>query len=81
MLHGIGKHEDVIDTIAKLCVVSLDFLDDDANHAIWKVKEEIKLEKLIKNYREIVTKVNDKYEQVPYGKLDSFVEKTRNIDH
>ena len=87
LLHGIGKHEDVIDTIAKRGVVSLDFLDDDSNHAFcyvsafWKVKEEIKLEKFIKNYSGIVAKVNDKYEQVPYGELDSFVEKMRNVDH
>lgn len=87
LLHGIGIHEDVIDIIAKRGVVSLDFLDDNSNHAFcyvsafWKVKEEIELGKFVKNYSGIIAKVNNQYEQIPYGELDSFVEKMRNVDH
>jgi len=87
LLHGVGKHSDVTDIIAKRGVVSLDYLGDNSNHgvcyvsAFWKVFKEIKLCDFVKNYSGIIAKVNDEYEQVPYGKLDDFVEKMKNIDH
>jgi len=87
LLHGIGKHSDVIDIIAKRGVVSLDYLGDNSNHgvcyvsAFWKLNNEVKLGEFIKNYSGIIAKVNDKYEQVPYGQLDTFVEKMKNVEH
>ena len=87
LLHGIGKHTNVIDVIAKRGVVRLDFLDANSNHAFcyvsafWKVDKEIKFSEFIKNYSGIIVKVDDNYEQVPYGKLDLFVEKMKNVDH
>lgn len=87
LLHGIGKHSDVIDIIAERGVVSLDYLGDNSNHgvcyvsAFWKVAQEISLCDFVKNYSGIIAKVNDEYEQIPYGQLDNFVEKMKNVDH
>lgn len=87
LLHGIGKHIDVIDIIAKRGVVSLDYLGDNSNHgvcyvaAFWKVSQEILLGEFINNYSGMIAKVNDKYEQIPYKQLDNFVEKMKDVDH
>jgi len=65
LLHGVGKHSDVTDIIAKRGVVSLDYLGDNSNHgvcyvsAFWKVFKEIKLCDFVKNYSGIIAKVND----------------------
>lgn len=87
LLHGIGKHTDLITIFAERGIVSQDYLDDDSSHAFcyesafWSVNKEILLKDYIKNYSGMIAKYNDKYEQVPYGELDSFVEKMKDIDH
>jgi len=87
LLHGIGKHVDVLDLISKRGIVSQDYFGDYSNHAFcyesafWNVKKEILLKEYIRNYSGMVVKVKDNYEQVPYGKLDEFVEKMKDIDH
>ena len=87
LLHGIGKHTDIINIFAERGIVSQDYFDNDSDHAFcyesafWSVDKEISLKEFIKNYSGIIAKVNDKYEQVPYGEIDNFVEKVRNIDH
>ena len=87
LLHGIGIHTDKINTFAERGIVSQDYFEDASNHAFcyesafWSVNKDIYLEEFVKNYSGIVAKYNDIYEQIPYGKLDEFVEKMKNIDH
>ena len=87
LLHGIGKHIDVIDIFSERGILSLDFVGDSSNHAFcytsafWTVKDDISLKEFIENYSGIVANVNNEYIQVPYKKLDDFVEKIRNVDH
>ncbi len=87
LLHGIGSHVDLINLFSERGVVSQDYFDDNSNHAFcyesafWNVKGEITLEEYIQNYSGIVASVNKKYYQVPYGKLDEFVETLKDIDH
>ena len=87
LLHGIGKHLDIINCFADRGIISQDFLGDDSNHAFcytsafWNVKKDISLKEYIKNYSGGIAKVNHEYIQVPYGKLDEFVENVKDIDH
>jgi len=88
LLHGIGKHIDLIENVfAKRGIVSQDFFGDDSNHAFcytaafWTVDKKILLKDFVKNYSGMVVKCNDNYEQVPYGELDNFVEKMKDVDH
>lgn len=87
LLHGIGTHSDVLEIISKRGIVSQDYFDECSNHAFcyesafWTVNKEISLQDYVKNYSGMVVKYNDQYVQVPYGNLDAFVEKMRNIDH
>ena len=49
LLHGIGKHNDLISLFAEREIVSQDYFGDNSNHAFcyesafWNVKEKIKL--------------------------------------
>lgn len=87
LLHGIGKHTDIIDVFAERGIISQDYFEEESNHAFcwesafWNVKENISLQEYIKNYSGMIAKVNGQYLQVPYGKLDDFVEKMREVDH
>ena len=87
LLHGIGNHLDILNVFADRGIVSQDFFGDDSNHAFcytsafWDIKEDISLKKFIENYSGVIAKVNDKFIQVPYGKLDEFVENVKDIDH
>jgi len=87
LLHGIGKHTDIINIFADRGIISQEFLGDDSNHAFcytsafWNVKKDISLKEYIENYSGVIAKVNDKFIQVPYGKLDEFVENVKDIDH
>ena len=87
LLHGIGTNIKYLDVMAKRGIVSQDYFGDCSNHAFcyesafWIVKENISLGEYIKNYSGMVAKVKDEYIQVPYGSLDSFVEKMKEVDH
>lgn len=88
VLHGIGSHTELLEPIfSKRGIVSQDFYGEHSNHAFcytsafWNVKHKITLQEYIKNYSGMIVKYNDTYEVVPYGELDSFVEKMRNVDH
>ena len=87
LLHGIGKHTDILEKIASRGIVSQDYFGDSSNHAFcyesafWTVGGDITLKEFVENYSGIVAKVNDDYWQVPYGKLDEFVEILKNVDH
>ena len=86
-LHGIGKNSDIANFIAKHGILSKEATGDMGNHAfqfvvgLWRVKEDIALKDYIKNYSGMIVTYDDKIEQVPYKKLDDFVEKMRNVDH
>jgi len=87
LLHGIGTNIKYLDIMSKRGIVSQDYFGDCSDHAFcyesafWNVKNEISLGQYIKNYSGIVAKVKDEYIQVPYGALDDFVEKLKDIDH
>lgn len=87
LLHGIGSNIKYLDVMAKRGIVSQDYFGDCSNHAFcyesafWIVKENISLGEYIKNYSGMVVKVKDEYVQVPYGGLDNFVEKMKDVDH
>jgi hypothetical protein len=87
LLHGIGKHTDIINVFAERGIVSQDYLEDASDHAFcyesafWSVDDKISLKEFIKNYSGMVVKYNGNYEQVPYGELDNFVEKMKKVDH
>lgn len=87
LLHGIGKHVDLIEIFAERGVTSPDFFDTTVNHAFcytaafWNVKGEIPLQEYIENYSGIVANVNDEYWQVPYKHLDEFVEILKDVNH
>lgn len=87
ILHGIGSHTDIIKIFSERGIISPDFFGTNINHAFcytsafWTVDNNILLKDFIKNYSGIVANYNGNYELVPYGELDNFVEKMRNIDH
>ena len=87
LLHGIGKHVDIINIFAQRGIISQDYFEEPSNHAFsyetafWNVSGNISLKEYIENYSGIIAKVNNEYIQVPYGKLDEFVEKMKKIDH
>jgi len=86
-LHGIGNNVDNINFIAEKGILSKESTGLFGNHAfrfvvgLWKVKGKISLEEYIENYSGIVAHVNNKNWQVPYKKLDEFVETLKNVDH
>ena len=87
LLHGIGKHVDIINVFAERGIVSQDYFEDASDHAFcyesafWSVLEDIPLKEYIENYSGIVAKVNSEYWQVPYGRLDEFVERMKEVEH
>lgn len=86
LLHGIGTNNSIINIISKRGIVSPDYYGTSSNHAFyyesafWNVDKNISLKDYIQNYSGIIAKYNDKYEQVPYGKLDNFVEKMKKVN-
>lgn len=87
LLHGIGKHNDLIELFGERGITSPDFFDTNTDHAFcytaafWNVTGEISLQEYIENYSGIIANVNDEYWQVPYKKLDEFVEVLKEVDH
>ena len=87
LLHGIGKYVDIINIFAERGIVSQDYFEDASDHAFyyeaafWNVKGEISLKEYIRNYSGMIAKVNKNYYQIPYGKLDEFVERMKEVNH
>ena len=84
LLHGIRDKVDLLEIFSDRGIVSNDYLTNEAashafiyNSGFWSVKSEIPLKEFIINYSGMVAKYDDKWEQVPYKKLDEFVEKMR----
>lgn len=86
-LHGIGNNIDSVGFISRKGILSKEATGLFGNHAfkfvvgLWRVKGEISLKEYIENYSGIVANVNNEYWQVPYKKLDEFVETLKNVDH
>ena len=85
LLHGIRDKVDLLDVFSERGIISNDYLVDEvSSHALiynsgfWSVKNEISLKEFVINYSGMIAKYEDKWEQVPYKKLDEFVEKMRN---
>lgn len=85
-LHGFGNNLEILDLFAKRGLINKDY-EFGASHSIhhavslWHIKKKIKLSDYILNYSGMSVKYNGKYEMVPYGQLDKFVEKMRKIPH
>jgi hypothetical protein len=84
LLHGIRDKVDLLDVFSERGIISNDYLVDEVsshafiyNSGFWSVKNEISLKEFIINYSGMIAKYDDKWEQVPYKKLDEFVEKMR----
>ncbi len=86
-LHGVGNSEKATLFVSNNGIVSKEATGDLGNHAfqfvvgLWRVKEKILLSDYIKNYSGIIAKYNNINEQVPYGKLDEFAEKMKDVEH
>lgn len=87
-LHGIGKNSEIAYFISKNGILSKEATGDMGNHAfqfvvgLWRVKKDnTLLVDYIKNYSGMVVKYNDEVKQIPYKKLDNFVEEMRSVDH
>ncbi len=86
LLHGLGNKYSNVEKISERGIVSRSYFSKNLDYAFcygttyWTVSKKIKLEDYIINYSGIVAKYNDKYEQVPYKKLDDFVEKMKKKD-
>ncbi|MGN0974022.1 MAG: hypothetical protein ACI4OT_04700 [Bacilli bacterium] len=88
LLHGIGDHYDKLDLFSERGIISNDYFSNQLgnhafiyNSAFWTVDKNIKLKDFIINYSGMIAKYNDTYEIVPYGQLDSFVEKMKEVNH
>lgn len=87
LLHGIGKNEKALDFVAQNGIVSKEAVGCKAGHAVkfvsgfWRVKKEILLKDYILNYSGMDVCYENNRELVPYGALDCFVEKMKNIPH
>ena len=85
-LHGFGNNLEILDLFSQRGLINKDY-EFGASHSIhhavslWHIKKKIKLSDYILNYSGMSVKYNGKYEMVPYGQLDKFVEKMRKIPH
>ncbi len=84
LLHGIRDKVDLLKLFSERGIISNDYLRDEIsshafiyNSGFWRVNKKISLKEYVINYSGIVAKYDDKWEQVPYKKLDEFVEKMR----
>ena len=87
LLHGIRTYNNLLDNFASRGVICPNYLTGEESHAFsyvsafWGVYKNIKLKDFIINYSGMIVNYDDKYVQVPYGKLDNFVEKMKKINH
>lgn len=86
-LHGFGDNLEILDLHAKRGLINKDYELGSSKHfahhvvSLWHIKKKIKLGTYIVNYSGMSVRYNDKYEMVPYGQLDKFIEKMRNVPH
>ena len=86
-LHGFGNDLKILDLFSERGLINKDYELGASKHfihhavSLWHIHKKIKLADYIINYSGMSVKYNDKYEMVPYGQLDKFVEKMRKVDH
>ena len=86
-LHGFGDDLKVFDLFADRGLINKDYEYGATNHfthhtvSLWHIRKKIKLADYVVNYSGMSVKYEDKFEMVPYGQLDTFVEKMRNVHH
>ena len=86
-LHGFGDNIEIFDLFAKRGLINKDYEFGATKHfthhtvSLWHIRKKIMLEDYIVNYSGMSVKYEGKFEMVPYGKLDEFVEKMRNVSH
>ncbi|MBR3890918.1 MAG: HD domain-containing protein [Bacilli bacterium] len=87
-LHGIGKSDKALDFVSENGIVSKDAATGiKGRHAFtfvsgfWRVNEKISLKEYIINYSGMDVTYEKSCCLVPYGKLDEFVEKMKDVDH
>ena len=86
-LHGFGDDIEILDLFASRGLINKDFEFGKTNHfihhtvSLWHIRKKMKLADYIVNYSGMSVRYEGKFEMVPYGKLDAFVEKMRKIHH
>ena len=85
-LHGFGDDLKILDLYAERGLINKDYelgVSHTMHHVVslWHIKKKIKLADYIVNYSGMSVKYEGKYEMVPYGQLDKFVEKMKKIPH
>lgn len=86
-LHGFGSNIEILDLFAERGLINKDYEFGKTNHfthhtvSLWHIRKKIKLADYIVNYSGMSVEYEGKFEMVPYGKLDEFVEKMRKVSH
>jgi hypothetical protein len=86
-LHGFGDDLKIFDLFAKTGLINKDYEFGTSKHfthhtvSLWHIRKKIKLADYIVNYSGMSVRFEGKYEMVPYGQLDKFVEKMRKVPH
>ncbi len=86
-LHGFGDSLEVFDIIAENGLINKDYEFGKTNHfthhtvSLWHIRKKISLANYIVKYSGMSVEYNSKFEMIPYGELDNFVEKMKKIPH
>lgn len=86
-LHGFGDDIKVFDILAENGLINKDFKFGKTNHfthhtvSLWHIRKKIKLQDYIVKYSGMSVTYDNKFEMVPYGELDQFVEKMKKVPH
>ena len=86
-LHGFGNDIKIFDLFADRGLINKDYEFGASKHfthhtvSLWHIRKKIKLADYIVNYSGMSVRYEGKYEMIPYGKLDQFVEKMRKTPH
>lgn len=86
-LHGFGDDIKIFDLFASRGLINKDYEFGASKHfthhtvSLWHIRKKIKLADYIVNYSGMSVRYEGKYEMVPYGQLDKFVEKMRKVPH
>ena len=86
-LHGFGNSLEIFDLFASRGLINKDYEFGKSNHfthhtvSLWHIRKKIKLSDYILNYSGMTVRYENKYEIIPYGQLDKFVEKMRKVPH
>lgn len=86
-LHGFGDDMKILDLFSERGLINKDYEFGASKHfthhtvSLWHIRKKIKLSDYITLYSGMSVRYEGKYEMVPYGGLDKFVEKMRKVPH